>query len=199
MSDFSDLENKLKRSNIWLCGSDFDEPLLESFMEFYASALDNNILDAFIYISSDGGYVSIANAILSIIEASAITFHTISIGQSNSCGLLLAAGGDLRYATKRARFLYHDLSLGAEGHPDEIEDEILESKKMAKSLHTRFAKKTNFNLSWWNDQARKNPTKDFKFGALEAKKYGVIDYIGIPEIISDEKPEKKRIKIRKHR
>lgn len=164
----------------WLCTGAFAADMLKSFMSFYKDLRENKISHAVIYIDSPGGRVHVCNSMLSIIENSDITWHTVVIGNACSCGLLLANGGDHCYATDRAEFMFHDISAGTFGHPDEMLEDIKRFEKISHKLMTRFAKKTKHPLSWWMDKAAKKKTKDFWFDTKQAKTFGVIEHIGLP-------------------
>ena len=164
----------------FLCNKKFDEAMLVSFVEFYDKCIASGRKEAIIYIDSPGGYVHVANSMLSLIENTNITFHTVCIGEACSCGLLLLAGGDKRYATDRARMMFHDISAGSYGHCDQMEDDIERMKKLSKDVMERFAKRTKKPLKWWMDQYIKNANRCYWFNEKTAKTVGVIDSIGLP-------------------
>lgn len=164
----------------WLCG-EFNDELLKSFLEFYNKAVANNAKDAIIYIDSVGGLVHVCNAILSLMESSSIRFHTVALGEACSCGLVLLGGGDVRYATDRTQMLFHDISFGSYGNPDQVEHNATRAKDFGKRLLSRFAKRTNKTYKWWMDKTKENPDRDFWFYSKEALELGVIDHIGVPK------------------
>ena len=166
----------------FLCNGDFDDKMLEKFIAFNSYLIDNQSKEACILIDSPGGYVTTLNSMLSIIENSDVRFHTVAIGSAASCGLLLLAGGDVRYATDRAQILFHDISAGTFGHPDEMLEDIERIKKLSSSVLTKFAKKTKHNLTWWKKEADKRKSRDFWFDSKKALDHGVIDHIGMPKI-----------------
>jgi ATP-dependent Clp protease protease subunit len=180
----------------WLCG-EFDESLLEGFIEFYNKAVATGATDAIIYIDSVGGYVHVCNSILAMIESSSIRFHTVVLGEACSCGLVLLGGGDVRYAAERSQLLFHDISFGAYGNPDQVEHNAARAKEFGKQLLTRFAKRTKKTYKWWMDKTKENPDRDYWFYAKEALELGVVDHIGIPretmktEMIVDVEKSKK--------
>lgn len=171
-------------NNIFLCTGSFDNDMLKSFVDFYKTLVKENKKQAFIYIDSPGGFVHVANAMLSIIEGSEIVFHTVAIGQACSCGCVLLAGADYRYATDRADIMFHDIAAAIWGHPEEMEFEIKRIKLLSSSFMDKFAKRTKKTKKWWLDKAKSTPVKEFWFKAKEAKTLGVVDYIGLPKFDS---------------
>lgn len=164
----------------FLCNKVFDDDMLSHFMTFYGTCVAKNSKDAIIYINSPGGYVNVLDSMLSIIESSDITFHSVGIGWCASCGLLLLAGCDVRYATDRASIMYHDIGGGSYGHPDQIEEYLERMKEISKRVLNKFADKTKKPLSWWDAEYMKSANRQFWFDAKKAKTLGVVDHIGIP-------------------
>lgn len=167
---------------IFLCTGTFNKAMLTSFVEFYNQLLKEKKDHAFIYINSPGGEISVVNSMLSIIEGSKITFHTVAVGMAASCGCLLLAGGDVRYATNRAEICFHDMRAGGAGRPDVLEYEAKRYTQMEKDLKTKFAKRTKKPFTWWKTKVASIPTRDFWFHAKEAETLGVIDHIGLPTL-----------------
>ena len=158
---------------------EFNNDTLKSFISF-SKNINSDDQDAIIYINSPGGDVNVLNSIIGIMESIDITWHTVAIGDVMSAGLLLLATGDKRYATKRAWFMFHDLFDIVWGHPDQIVVSAKRLKLLSRRLIKLFASRTLNNSKWWYDKANSYPDKCFFFYADEAKKLGVIDYIGVP-------------------
>jgi len=172
-------DNKTIRQ--WLCNGEFDDAMLSDFMEFYYDLKNNNEKEAIIFINSQGGAVNIANSIISVIEDSGIKFHTVVIGIAYSAGLLLSAAGDVRWASERSDFMFHDMAIFDAGKLDEVQENLERNKELSKHLLTRFSKKTKKNYAWWVKQTKERVTRDFFFNQKNALSYGVIDKLGLPE------------------
>ena len=164
----------------FLCNEAFDNKLLDSFFEFYNKCVAEKAEDAIIYIDSPGGYVATLNSMLSLMESTPIKFHTVAISWACSCGLLLLAGGDERYATDRAEIMFHDIASGTYGHPDQMQEDLDRVKALSEKVLKKFADKTKKPLKWWIDEYLKKPNREFWFDAKKAKTLGVIDHIGLP-------------------
>jgi len=115
-----------------------DEDMLNRFLEFYESCINERVENAVLMISTPGGYVTILNSMLSIIEASNMTWWGVNTGTAYSCGLLLLAGCDYRYGTPRASYLWHDVKSGCYGTPEEMEEDIKQTKILKNDVVKRF-------------------------------------------------------------
>lgn len=172
----------------FLCHKEFNNDMLNEFFTFYNKCIADKVDDAIIYINSPGGYVTTLDSMLSLIESTPIKFHTVGIGWCCSCGLLLLAGGDVRYATNRAEIMFHDIAGGAYGHPDQLIEDVDRIKATSSRVMQKFASKTKKSLKWWMDEYMKKSNRELWFDAKKAKTLGVIDHIGLPlESVKEEK------------
>jgi len=162
----------------FLCQKSFDDDMMSSFFDFYNKCVAEKAEDAIIYINSPGGYVSILDSMLSLMESAPINFHTVGIVWCCSCGLL--AGGDVRYATDRAEIMFHDIASGSHGHPDQMQEDVERIKITSQRVLGKFADKTKKPLKWWIDEYLKKPNREFWFDCKKAKTLGVIDHVGLP-------------------
>lgn len=172
----------------FLCQKEFNSEMLKEFYDFYNKCIGEKVDDAIIYINSPGGYVTTLDSMLSLMEATPIKFHTVGIGWCCSCGVLLLAGGDVRYATDRAEIMFHDIAGGAYGHPDQLLEDVNRIKTTSNRVIQKFADKTKKTKKWWMDSYLKKANREYWFDAKTAKTLGVIDHIGLPlETIKEEK------------
>jgi ATP-dependent protease ClpP protease subunit len=180
MAGDGDGDNNVRKIPTWLCSGEFDEGMLESFIDFYNDVVGGNYKNAIIYIDSIGGDISVVNSMLSLIELTPVTFHTTAIGSALSCGLYLLVGGDVRYATDRAQLMYHATSLETFGDLKSLKEEINRHLVLSNKMTEKFAAKTKKDAEWWDSQPSKADSKEFWMDAKKAKSLGVIDHIGIP-------------------
>jgi ATP-dependent Clp protease protease subunit len=87
-----------------------------------------------IYIDSYGGYVYQCFGLLSIMKACKTPIHTIVTGCAMSCGFLIAIAGHKRYAYPMATLMYHQVSSGAIGKAKDLEEDLIETKRLQKML-----------------------------------------------------------------
>jgi ATP-dependent Clp protease protease subunit len=176
------VKNELPSIKSWLCQGTFDEAMLTGFMNFYEQLRTGNDKEATIYINSHGGRVSVVNSMISIMEASGITFCTCALGEASSAALVLLVHGHRRYAGSRASMLFHEVSFGPCGKIDEVKESLADAKKVNSRLVYDFASKTKRSAAWWLEQANRKASKDFTFNATAALRYGVVDQLGIPKL-----------------
>lgn len=136
----------------------------------YLNAVDGDIT---IYINSPGGCLITAFAIIDAINNSECNINTIAIGQACSAGALILGCGDNRSATKNTRIMIHQLSSGASGTMEEIEDSVKETKKLNQIYLNIMAKSTNKSISEIAEAIK----KDNYMSPTQAKRFGIIDSV----------------------
>ncbi len=87
-----------------------------------------------LYIDSYGGAVYQCFGLLNIIENSKTPIHTIITGCAMSCGFLIAIVGHKRFAYKNSTLLYHQPSSGTIGTVKEMEESVIETKRIHKLI-----------------------------------------------------------------
>jgi len=95
-----------------------------------------------IFIDSYGGYVYQCLGLLGVIEKSNTPVHTIVTGCAMSCGFLISISGHKRFAYDKATFMYHQVSSGASGKLKDLEEEVIETKRLQKILEEHTLAKT---------------------------------------------------------
>jgi ATP-dependent Clp protease, protease subunit len=128
-----------------------------------------------LYIDSYGGYVYQCLGLLGIMEKSAVPVHTIVTGCAMSCGFLISIAGHKRFGYTGSTYLYHQVSSVAWGPVKEMEENVIETKRLQKIIekHTlRYTKITRETL----DKVYKRKI-DWFIDSKEAIKLGIIDEI----------------------
>jgi ATP-dependent Clp protease protease subunit len=128
-----------------------------------------------LYIDSYGGHVYQCLGLLGIIEKSAGPVHTIVTGCAMSAGFLIAISGHKRIAYDQATFMYHQVSAGAFGTLKEMEEEVIEVKRLQTIIEQHTLSKTKITDKDLEKCYEKK--KDWYFTAKQALKHGVIDSI----------------------
>jgi len=153
--------------------------------------------DIYLYINSDGGYVSDAFALVDIMNASECDVNTIIVGRAASAACLIASNGSpgKRFAGTNAEFMYHQLYTDiTEAKHSDLPYYEKEIKRMQTKMNKVFAKNTGRN-----DQEIKKmffrTHLDQWMNANGAKKFGIVDHFlrNKRKLI----PEKNKIKINK--
>ena len=128
-----------------------------------------------LYIDSYGGYVYQCMGLLSIMEASKVPVHTIVTGVAASCGFLIAITGHERFGYPKSTFMYHQVSSGTFGTIKEMEEDIMETKRLQDMIEEITLEKTG--ISKKKLEKIYNSKKNLWIGSEEALKFGVIDEI----------------------
>lgn len=128
-----------------------------------------------IYIDSYGGYVYQCMGLLSIMKNSKTAIHTIATGAAMSCGFLILISGHKRFGYSMCTPMYHQVSSGGTGKVKDIEEDLIESKRLQKQIEKITLKRTKIT----SKKLKKiyKTKKDWFMTAEEALKNAVIDKI----------------------
>jgi len=126
-------------------------------------------------VNSPGGEVYDGLAIADIINLSDTPVKVVVMGKAMSMGLLVAACGHYRVASKNARFMYHEGYYEAGGTGKIHINELAEYKKTENAYDVMLLEKTKITPKMLKSVRAKS--KEWYFGAEEALKLGVIDAI----------------------
>lgn len=128
-----------------------------------------------IYIDSYGGYAYQMMGLIGVMEKSITPIHTITTGVAMSCGFMILISGHKRFAYSSATMMYHQVWSGMFGKVQELEEELIETKRLQKFVETITLKKTRMTKSML--QNNKEKKQDWFITATEAFKLGIIDKI----------------------
>ena len=128
-----------------------------------------------LYVDSYGGEVYQCVGLLGIMEKSKIPIHTIVTGCAMSCGFLISIAGHERYGFPGSTFLYHSVSSGSWGTTKQLEEDIIETKRLQKIIEKHTLKNTDITKDELRDIYEKKI--DWFIDSKQAKKLGVIDEI----------------------
>jgi len=128
-----------------------------------------------LYVDSYGGEVYQCLGLLGIMEKSKIPIHTIVTGCAMSCGFLISIAGHERFGFPGSTFLYHSVSSGSFGTTKQMEEDIIETKRLQKIIEKHTLKNTSITKDELRDIYEKKI--DWFIDSKQAKKLGVIDEI----------------------
>ncbi len=137
--------------------------------------------DIYMFINSPGGSVSDGLAIYDVMNAIPCDVVTIANGMAASMGSFLLAAGTpgKRYVTPSTEIMIHQPLGGVQGQATDISlvaDHIQKIKtKLARIMAERCGKKI--------DEVINDMERDHWMTGDQAKKYGIVDYVGFPEFI----------------
>jgi ATP-dependent Clp protease protease subunit len=162
--------NNISKSIIEVNESD---KILEGVYSAYGLKYEPNPIK--IFIDSYGGFVYQCYGLLGLMDSSKVPIHTIVTGCAMSCGFLIAVSGHKRFAYKHSTFMYHQISTMKWGTVKEVEDEMIETRRLQAILEKHVVSKTGITKS----ELKKNYElkKDWYFSAEEARDYKIVDEV----------------------
>lgn len=98
-----------------------------------------------IFIDSYGGSVYQCLGLISIMDSCKTEIHTITTGCAMSAGFIIAISGHKRFGYKNSTYLYHQVSGGTNGTIKDIDDELVEMKRLQKIMEDITVAKTDIS------------------------------------------------------
>jgi ATP-dependent Clp protease protease subunit len=128
-------------------------------------------------ITSPGGDLSAAFAVIDAMRGSAIPIRTIGLGQIASAGLMIFIAGtkDHRILTPNTSILSHQYSWGAIGKEHELFATVKEFDLTTKKMIAHYKKCTGLNEKKIRDVLL--PPQDVWLTPHEAKELGICDHV----------------------
>lgn len=175
-----DIYSRLLKDRIIMLGSQIDDNVANSIVSqlLFLQAQDSE-KDIYLYINSPGGSVTAGFAIYDTIQHIKPDVQTICIGMAASMGsFLLAAGAKgKRFALPNAEVMIHQPLGGAQGQATEIEIAANHILKTREKLNRILSERTGQSI----EKIKKDTDRDNFLTAEEAKEYGLIDEVMVPE------------------
>ena len=174
-----DIFSRLLRDRIIFLGEEIDDDLANSIVaQLLLLDSENSEKDIMLYINSPGGVITAGMAIYDTIKSIRSDVATICLGEAASMGAFLLSAGTKgkRMALPSARIMIHQPLGGAQGQATDIELEAKEILRMKSMLNGLLAEHTGQPL----EQIQKDTERDHYMSAQEAKEYGLIDKVILP-------------------
>lgn len=175
-----DIYSRLLKDRIIMLGSQIDDNVANSIVSqlLFLQAQDSE-KDIYLYINSPGGSVTAGFAIYDTIQHIKPDVQTICINMAASMGsFLLAAGAKgKRFALPNAEVMIHQPLGGAQGQATEIEIAANHILKTREKLNRILSERTGQSI----EKIQKDTDRDNFLTAEEAKEYGLIDEVMVPE------------------
>lgn len=135
--------------------------------------------DVSIYLNSPGGSVIAGLGLYDTMQHIKSDVSTICIGMAASMAavLLVAGAQGKRYALPHSRVMIHQPMGGAQGQASDIEITAREILKYKAELYQIIADHSGMSI----DKIRDDADRDYWMTAQEAKDYGMIDNILLPD------------------
>jgi ATP-dependent Clp protease protease subunit len=178
-----DIFSRLLKERIIFLGTPIDDQISNLIVAqlLFLEAEDPD-RDIAMYVNSPGGSVTAGMAIYDTMQYIKAKVSTICIGQAASMGafLLCAGAPGKRFALPNARVMIHQPLGGAQGQATDIEIQAAEILRIKRSLNQLMAAHCHQDLS----KIEKDTDRDFFMSATEAKDYGLIDQVIVPQVES---------------
>ena len=174
-----DIFSRLLRDRIIFLGEEIDDDLANSIVaQLLLLDSENSEKDIMLYINSPGGVITAGMAIYDTIKSIRSDVATICLGEAASMGAFLLSAGTKgkRMALPSARIMIHQPLGGAQGQATDIELEAKEILRMKSMLNGLLAEHTGQPI----EQIQKDTERDHYMSAQEAKEYGLIDKVILP-------------------
>ena len=128
-------------------------------------------------ITSPGGDLNAAFALIDVMRGSAIPIRTIGLGQIASAGLMIFIAGDKdnRILTPNTSILSHQYSWGAFGKEHELFATVKEFDLTTKKMIQHYKKCTGLSDAKIREVLL--PPQDIWLSPIEAKKLGLCDHV----------------------
>jgi len=153
-SEFNKKSVELLCSKITAINDEFEKMTLNKLVEVIRPK------PIYLHITSYGGSLFHCFKAIDAVNRSKIEVHTVVEGYAASCGSLLAAIGRKRYMGRYSSILMHQLSAGAIGKYQELEDSYYNCKMLMDQIITIYEQHTKMTKeeiedqlthdSWWN-------------------------------------------------
>jgi len=127
----------------------------------------------YLHITSYGGDLLEGMAGVDCIVNSTIPIYTIIEGYAASAATFLSVVGKKRYMTRNSVLLIHQLSAGAWGKMEELEDEHKNNTFFMKKIYSLYKKYTEIS----KEKLEKKMKRDIWWGYKKCKKYGFVDEV----------------------
>jgi ATP-dependent Clp protease protease subunit len=128
-----------------------------------------------LHIDSYGGAVYQCFGLLSIMKDKGTPVNTIVTGCAMSCGFMIAIHGAHRSIHRHGTMMYHQVSTGARGTVKEVEEDIIEAKRLQKKIEEMTLENTKITKEKLEKVYEKK--KDWYLDAKDSLKWGCVDKI----------------------
>lgn len=126
-----------------------------------------------LHIDSYGGAVYQCFGLLSVMKSEGTPVHTIVTGCAMSCGFLIAINGAHRSIHKHGTMMYHQVSSASWGKVKEMEEEVIEAKRLQKKIEQMTLENTKITKEKLEKVYKKK--KDWFLDAKDSVKWGCVD------------------------
>ena len=175
-----DIYSRLLKDRIIFIGTPIDDYVANLVMaQMLFLQMEDVTKDINIYINSPGGSVTSGLAVYDTMQFVKCDVATYCVGQASSMGALLLAAGTKgkRHTLPNSRIMIHQPWGGIQGAAEDISRHAKEILKMRDRLNEILSAHTGQSL----EKVAKDTDRDYFMSAEEARDYGLIDEVIIPQ------------------
>jgi ATP-dependent Clp protease protease subunit len=174
-----DIYSLLLKERIVFLGQEVDDQIANLLVaEILYLDSENPDRDIAMYINSPGGMAYAGMAIYDVMQHTHCDVSTICVGMGMSAAAMILAGGapGKRFALPNSKIMIHQGSAGARGAPSDMAIHLKEVLATTK----RMAEIIAFHSGQSVERVERDIDRDYFMTPDEAKEYGVIDEIIMP-------------------
>lgn len=140
-----------------------------------------------VIIRSYGGNVYSLLSMIDVIRNSKVPVATIVVGKAMSAGaVLLSCGADgMRYMAPNATIMIHEVSSSMHGKIIGVKADVNEALRLNRLILGIMSLNIGKNKKYIASIIHLKGHADWYLTAREAKKYGLVNHIGVPEFVVD--------------
>ena len=175
-----DIYSRLLKDRIIFIGTPIDDYVANSIIaQMLFLQMEDVTKDISIYLNSPGGSVTSGLAIYDTMQFVKCDVATYCVGQASSMGALLLSAGvkGKRHTLPNSRIMIHQPWGGIQGAAEDISRHAKEILRMRDKINEILSMHTGQSL----DKVQKDTDRDYFLSAQEAKEYGLVDIIILPE------------------
>jgi ATP-dependent Clp endopeptidase proteolytic subunit ClpP len=164
--------------------NDFCEESSNGFLQGYNRILNDPQPYIPCQVDSFGGEIYALLGMLDLIRSSKKPFVTVCQTKAMSCGAVLLSAGTkgYRFASPRATILIHEAATELSGKTSDIINDARNIELLNDNLMEILAQNSNRPKKFYQSLVNKSNNADLYISASQAKEYGLIDHIGVPEM-----------------
>ena len=175
-----DIYSRLLKDRILFIGTPIDDYVANLVIaQLLFLQMEDRDKDINVYINSPGGSVTAGLAIYDTMQFIKCDVATYCVGQAASMGAVLLAAGKKgkRFVLPNSRVMIHQPWGGVQGAASDISIQAKEILKLRDRINEILAQHTGQNL----EKIQKDTDRDYFMSASEAKDYGLVDEVILPE------------------
>jgi len=175
-----DIYSRLLKDRIVFIGTPIDDYVANLVIaQMLFLQMEEKDKDINVYINSPGGSVTSGLAIYDTMQFLKCDVATYCVGQASSMGALLLCAGakGKRQALPNSRIMIHQPWGGVQGAAEDISRHAQEILKMRDRINEILAHHTGKPM----ERLQKDTDRDYFMSAQEAKDYGLVDEVILPE------------------